>query len=229
MFHSFDTQAFGINLYNLMIKYAFMKVGAGSTDYNRYVFYNSVKFYVGKYQFSFQDWENGILRGNRKAPYAFSLQFDKKDPRLELIVQKPDPRLHFALNCGARSCPPVNYYTVETLEEDLSLAAQSFCESDAHVRLDTTRNELHLSTIFSWYKVDFARNNKELPVAILQYLRRVKQQELERLLDEGTKIRVVFDPYDWSMNAHNVKTFDSSEFNMDTRTIKQTTRSRSIT
>lgn len=81
-----------------MIKYAFMKLGAGTNDISRLIFYNSVKFYVGDFVFSFQDWENGILRGNRKAPYAFKLQFGKGDPRLDLIVKEPDCRLHFGLS-----------------------------------------------------------------------------------------------------------------------------------
>lgn len=213
-------QAFGINLYNLMIKYAFMKVGAGTSDYARYVFYNAIKFQVGKYVFSFQDWENGVLRGNRKAPYAFGLQFDKKDPRLDLIVKKPDSRLHFGLNCGARSCPPVSTYSAETLEEDLSMAANAFCEDEHSVFLDSKKKELHLSMIFSWYKVDFAESNKELPGAVLKYLRRTKHQDLDRLIDSGAKVKVVFKTYDWASNATNVKAFESSDLKLNTRTFR---------
>ena len=203
-----------------MIKYAFMKVGAGTTDYARYVFYNSVKFQVGEYVFSFQDWENGVLRGNRKAPYALGLQFDKKDPRLALIVKEPDCRLHFGLNCGARSCPPVSVYSVESLEEDLAMAAHAFCEDDHSVFLDRKKKELQLSMIFSWYRVDFAQNSKELPKAILKYLRRTKYQDLDRMIDAGVKIKVAFKTYDWASNATNVKPFQSSDLKLETLSFK---------
>ena len=203
-----------------MIKYAFMKVGTGTNDYMRYVFYNSIKFYVGKYVFSFQDWENGILRGNRKAPFAFGLQFDKNDPRLGLIVKEPDSRLHFGLNCGARSCPPVSNYSADSLEEDLTMAALSFCEDDHNVFVDVKKTELHLSMIISWYKIDFAQKTSELPGAVLKYLRRTKHQDLDRMIDAGEKIKVVFKPYDWNTNATNVKPFDPSELKTSKRSFK---------
>ena len=38
-------------------------------------------------------------------------EFDEADPRSQVSLTKLDPRLHFALNCGARSCPPIRVYT----------------------------------------------------------------------------------------------------------------------
>jgi hypothetical protein len=35
-----------------------------------------------------------------------------------------DPRIHFALVCGARSCPPIKLYTPENLEEGLTAAGE---------------------------------------------------------------------------------------------------------
>lgn len=45
-------------------------------------------------------------------------------------VQPMDKRIHFALNCGARSCPPIRVYTPEELEEGLDAAAAAFCEGE---------------------------------------------------------------------------------------------------
>ena len=39
-----------------------------------------------------------------------------------------DRRLHFALNCGAKSCPPIKVFTVDVLEEGLASAAAAFVE-----------------------------------------------------------------------------------------------------
>ena len=38
------------------------------------------------------------------------------------VVEKVDPRIHFALVCGAKSCPPIKLYTPENLEEALDSA-----------------------------------------------------------------------------------------------------------
>lgn len=44
-----------------------------------------------------------------------------------------DARIHFALNCGAASCPAIKMYTTDTLEEGLTGAAEAFCASEVTV------------------------------------------------------------------------------------------------
>jgi len=99
--------AFLINVYNLMIKYAQVKVGVPSTTPQRGSFFYGVKVNIGSEIFSFQELEHGILRANALPPYALRKVFSVDDKRLRLIVDKVDPRIHFGLNCGANSCPPV--------------------------------------------------------------------------------------------------------------------------
>lgn len=43
-------------------------------------------------------------------------------PRVPQIIQQVDPRIHFALVCGAKSCPPIKLYTPENLDEGLDAA-----------------------------------------------------------------------------------------------------------
>ncbi len=43
------------------------------------------------------------------------------------VVEPLDPRIHFALVCGAKSCPPIRVYTPASLEAGLEAAAQAFC------------------------------------------------------------------------------------------------------
>lgn len=212
-----------------MIKYAHIKVGVPETDYNRFLYFNMVKFNVGGHVYSFQDWENGILRRNRRAPYVLGLQFAKDDPRLEFMVKRPDCRIHFALNCGAKSCPPIHNFTVEHLEEELSAVALAFCEQSQNVRLDfnarsndTTRqiqktpqsraNTVSLAKIFSWYQEDFAKNKKELPMAVHKYLRGANRHLLDHMIDASEtgaqRLKVSFQSYDWSHYSHRRKLFE---------------------
>ncbi len=99
--------AFLINVYNLLIKYSQVKVGVPSNTPQRGAFFYGVKVNIGGETFSFQDIEHGILRKNTIPPYALRKVFAPDDKRLRLSVDKVDPRIHFALNCGANSCPPV--------------------------------------------------------------------------------------------------------------------------
>jgi hypothetical protein len=202
-----------------MIKYAFMKVGIGSGGAARQAFYNSVTFNIGGYIFGFQDWENGILRGNRRAPYALSLPFTKKDPRRQFVIRDPDCRIHFALNCGARSCPPLNEFSAEDLDEELSIVAYSFCEGEGNVLIDPKKREVHVSKIFSWYRVDFADNNNELPHKLVEYLRGVEKQSLERMLEGRKAIKVVWNNYDWSSNASEFVPFRTGVLKANKRSL----------
>ena len=48
--------------------------------------------------------------------------FGKDDPRLEHALEEVEPRIHFALNCGAKSCPPIKTFTNADIDNELKLA-----------------------------------------------------------------------------------------------------------
>ena len=41
--------------------------------------------------------------------------FGEGDPRLSLALERAEPRIHFALNCGAKSCPPIKTYSADSV------------------------------------------------------------------------------------------------------------------
>jgi len=212
-----DTKtAFLINVYNLLIKYAFIKVGVPSSDLKRAAFFTQVKCNIGGEKYSFNDIENGILRGNAKAPYNLKAQFKSSgDPRTRHSLDKVDHRIHFALNCGARSCPPVKKFSVADLDEELRIVAMAFCEQDENCGVYPDKNEIRLSTIFKWYRVDFADSMKNLPKALVKYLRKEKKEALQKMLDGKKSITVKFNAYDWSSNVTNVREFETSNLKSD--------------
>lgn len=216
-------QTFGINLYNLMIPYAFSKVGIGTSTLARGAFFNTVSMNVGGHVLSFTELENGVLRGNRKAPYAFSKPFGNQDARLQLALEQPDERIHFGLNCGATSCPPVKVYTVPSIEEELRIVAMAFCEQDSNVLVDPTTNTLSLSAIFKWYRADFdpQSDNTALATKVLGYVRGTKRDALQSMLDGAKKnsITVKYLPYDWGTNASEFVPFDSSKLKVNVMTV----------
>ena len=194
-----------------MIKYAFIKVGIGSSNLQRFTFFSSVSFCVGGDTYSFNEFENGILRGNRKAPFTIQTPFSSGDPRLQYVVKDVDPRIHFGLNCGARSCPPVKKFTAVAIDEELRIVASAFTEDDGNVLIDDVKYELHLTTIMSWYRVDFAESKHKLPEVVVQYLRGDRKERLEKMIQNKEKsINVKFLTYDWSTNASASKKFDSA-------------------
>ncbi|CAB9514611.1 Glutaredoxin 3 [Seminavis robusta] len=201
--------AFGINAYNVFIKYAFIKVGIYNDPFALLAYFFQIKFDIGGHLFGFHDLESGILRGNRNAPYALSPPIPKNDPRLAFMVQDVDNRIHFGLNCGARSCPPglsyppdyLKSFTAEGIEEELRIVAMSFAEDDDNVHVDSDKRILSFSQIINWYRIDFAPSNKELPQTIVQFLRGDKKDKLQDMIDDGKRIKIKFLPYDWTTNA----------------------------
>lgn len=204
MFHIFpiNVQAFGINVYNLMIKYATVKLGtvSGKNPVARAVFLSSVKFNIGGHFYSFNDWEHGNLRGNVKPPHGLAVPFDKNDPRLHFIVSASDPRVHFALstNHSPGSCPAYGKFTAKNLDDELTIAAACFCEDDCNIRIETNKRELHVSKIFSLYKRDFVKDPKFLPHLLSKYMLGMKKRVLDTMLDDGKSIKVVDIPLEWS-------------------------------
>lgn len=83
-----------------------------------------------------------------------------------LLGQFNDSRIHFAINCSAKSCPPLRNkaYTAENLNIELRLAARGFINDDRYNIL--SKNHLQVSKIFEWYASDFLKEESSIPVYI---------------------------------------------------------------
>ncbi|MDZ4749913.1 MAG: DUF547 domain-containing protein [Saprospiraceae bacterium] len=66
-----------------------------------------------------------------------------------------DPRIHFALNCAARSCPPLlnEAYDPARLYAQLTSRTKAFLINPDYNRTDVV--PVRISQLFSWYKEDF--------------------------------------------------------------------------
>lgn len=107
-----------------------------------------------------------------------------------------DPRIHFALNCSAVSCPPLRaeLYAPDRVDEQLDDAARTFINDPEAVFV--RGGELYLSRIFRWYAEDFAQGAES-------FVRGFAGPELLRSMEPATnngKLRVRYLPYDWSLN-----------------------------
>jgi hypothetical protein len=167
-----DRTAFIINIYNILVFHAYVRLGIPTTLINRYLFFDQVSYNIGGLIYTLNDFENGILRSNRVAPYHRTRPFEPTDNRISSILQKCDPRIHFTLNCGAKSCPAVYLYSRDNLDNQLRKAAISFCGDTDHCRYDPDKSILYLSSIFQWYMEDFCSskpNQSELIKTIITF------------------------------------------------------------
>ena len=121
-----DRLAFWINVYNALVLHALIEFRIrGNLLDHRWIF-RSARYAVGPYLLSLDDIEHGILRGNKSTPFVPSKTFAASDLRRALAITDPDPRIHFALHCGAKSCPPVAAYDPQNIDDQLGSAARAF-------------------------------------------------------------------------------------------------------
>lgn len=112
-----------------------------------------------------------------------------------------DPRIHFAINCAAKSCPPIRpeAFTGARVDAQLDDQARRFLNGPHGVRLQRDGDELdvHLTKIMDWFGDDFDKWGGGKAAFLRKYLPADKQ----RLLDSARgKLDFEFDDYDWALN-----------------------------
>lgn len=92
-------------VYAGLVIHGFVVIGPPTNLHQRMHFYTHTCYTLGKLVYSLNDIEHGMLRGNQKHPMSYRRVFGFNDKRLESAVVVWDPRIHFALNRGTKSCP----------------------------------------------------------------------------------------------------------------------------
>ena len=189
--------AFWINIYNAAVIHGVIELGLERSVKEFPRFFDRVTYEMGGSLFSLNDIEHGVLRGNRRHPYRFFRPFRGKDSRLKFSIIPPDPRIHFALVCGARSCPPIGFYEAEQIDFQLQLAAASFINSH-QVEVLPEERTLLVSKIFKWYRSDFGGDDGTVVGFLLNFLDEGPKKDF--LKEESARIRIRYQPYDWNLN-----------------------------
>jgi hypothetical protein len=189
-------RAFWINLYNALVMVSIVEQGVETSVTEGWLgvvrFFRRPLVTVGGHRLSLDDIEHGILRANRGPIWLPKASFRPGDPRRAWVLPL-DPRLHFALNCGARSCPPIRAYTAEALDSQLDLAARSFIESTTE--RGPGPDELTVSRLFKWYGRDFGGR-----AGIVAVLRRYLPEDGRRAVLESGRASLRYGAYDWRLN-----------------------------
>ena len=187
--------AFWINLYNTIVVDGIIGLKVKGSVKEVKGFFSRIKYRIGGLTFSPDDIEHGILRANSRPYMHVFRQFGPLDSRRELIFETIDPRIHFALVCGSRSCAPIKFYTAERIEADLEAAAVNFINSP-EVIVTPGEKRLAVSMIFKWYGKDFGGR-----AGVVDFIRRYLVDEARKRFLEEERIRIEYQPYDWSLNA----------------------------
>lgn len=141
-------------------------------------------FEFDDFALSLNDIEHGVLRKNR----ASDLEYEpvaSKDRLGELAVERIDPRIHFALNCGARSCPPIVIYRSSQLETQLDGATERYLAAEA--TYDEENNTVSVPELFDWFESDF-----DGPTGVSEFL-----STYDVIPDDSTPV-IEYRTWDWT-------------------------------
>lgn len=106
-----------------------------------------------------------------------------------------EPRIHMALVCAARSCPPLRgeAYTGKKLDDQLDDQARQFLSSSKGLQIDREKAAVRLSKIFDWFKNDFD------DPGVIAFVKKYAQTKDKDFL-ETADYAVSYLRYDWSLN-----------------------------
>ena len=113
--------------------------------------------------------------------------------------QFSEPRIHFAVNCASRGCPPLQpfAYVAEKLDQQLDYATRRFLQDPERNRYIADEQRLELSSIFKWYGEDFVKAAGSIANFAAPYMS--DDPAMQKAIT-GQNIRIDFLDYDWSLN-----------------------------
>lgn len=182
-----------LNLYNaLLLHETALRPREGSLLRHRRLF-STAAYRVGRSTYTLNEIEHGVLRCNRRAPYGLRPPFRRGDPRLLSLPSSLDPRVHFALNCGARSCPPIRPFGAAEVDAQLDAATAGYLRTE--VELDRDSGSLTLPGLMKLYRRDFGGRQEQLGF-VAGYLDDADRAWAERHLGA---VRLRYARFDWTI------------------------------
>lgn len=161
--------AFYVNAYNAWILHeALAKYPTKSVKDPLFTFFTSQRAKVAGESMSFNHLEKDVIRS-----------------------KFGEPRVHFALNCASRSCPPLasQPFTGANLDGQFEKLAKAFVNSERGVRLSADGKSAELSKIFDWYKDDFKTDG-----GAVAFINKRRSSPLPN------DVKISYQDYDWSLN-----------------------------
>lgn len=135
-----------------------------------------------------------------QGPHCVVAGVARSQDEIEHEIVRPfgDPRIHFAVNCAARSCPPLapRAYEGSRLDEQLDAQVAAFLRDPAHFQVSSgdERIVVTVNRVLDWFSEDFGGRGGVRPF-LARYAEGADRAALD---DPGAQLE--FFEYDWTLN-----------------------------
>lgn len=185
-------KAFWINVYNAFIQISLSNNPEQFSEENRSDFFSKARVNIAGEKLSFDDIEHGIIRNSMsKISMGYVKKIFRPEWERKLRVNDIDWRIHFALNCGAKSCPPVAIYNTQDLDKQLDYMTKTYLKEQTNYNPNTKTAETVV--LFSWFRGDFGGLDEVKSILKSYKITPEKPENLE------------FKTYDWTMSLGNYR------------------------
>lgn len=190
--------AFWVNVYNtLLLRELARAPRTGSLLRHRRMF-RTAACRLGEHDYSLDVIDHGVLRRNARVPARPARTLGRGDPRLGAIPSRLEPRIHFALNCGAVSCPPIVPYSAAALDEELERVTTAYLRAETSI--DRDRGRVTLPYLMRLYRGDFGDRGERLQFAV----GRLAEDDAIWLRAQR-RVRVRHAKFDWTIDSRGAE------------------------
>ena len=118
-----------------------------------------------------------------------------------------DPRIHFAINCAAVSCPPIRTeaFVGARVGEQLDDQARRFLNDPrrgVQVEIQANGGVIHVTKVMDWFADDF----KKWGGGQVAFIRKYLPPDKQKLIDAAKgNVKLDFYSYDWTLNDASPK------------------------
>ncbi len=180
-------KSFWINVYNGFIMVILKEQPELYED--RGGFFKAEQITIAGEVLSFDKIEHGIIRRSvNKLSLGFLPKIFVDDFEKRFRTDKTDPRVHLALNCGAKSCPAVGAYDAERLDEQMDRSTIIHLKNTS--KYDKENNVVYITSLFNWFRADFGN----IPDFLRFY---------EVIPKDSENPKISYNDYDWTLYLDN--------------------------
>lgn len=189
-----EKKAFWLNVYNAYIQIILQEepeLFEHRNSWFGYNFFSSPQVTIAGFRMSFDDMEHGIMRrSTHKLSLGYMRNWFIDDVEKELMWDEIDPRIHFALNCGAASCPYIAVYDPQRVDEQLDITTENYLSRTTEY--NESENSVRVTKLMSWFRGDFGGKNEAISF--------LKEYDI---VPEEADPSVEFREYDWTLELDN--------------------------